>query len=425
MKALLVNSSDISGGAARGAFRLHQGLLSTNVLSRMLVQEKRSNDPTVIGPKTRFARLLSVLNPFIDLIPLELYGSRQTNPYHLGWISSLNPRVISAIKPNIVHLHWICRGYVRIEQIRKISVPVVWTFHDCWAFTGGCHFPFDCDRYEKACGRCPQLGSKRERDLSRWVWKRKKRAWQNVNLTVVAPSRWMAQCATNSPLFQHARVEVIPNGLDLTRFRPMSQSRVRDILRLPKDKVLILFGALDAMGDRRKGFQFLNPLFLRLRRMLSGLPVEVVIFGSSKPENPPEFGFKTHYTGLLSDEISLAMLYAAADLFITPSMQDNLPNIVMESLACGTPCVAFDIGGMPDMIEHQKNGYLAKPFDTDDFANGVNFVLGGNSRTEEAAKSRIGRLRDRAREKVVQEFDIHTIAKRHKRLYEQILANDR
>jgi len=234
MKALLVSSSDISGGAARAAFRLHQGLLSTNVRSRMLVQEKRSADPTVIGPKTRIARLQSVLNPFIDLIPLELYGSRQTNPYHLGWISSLHPRAISAMEPNIVHLHWICRGYVRIEQIKKISVPVVWTFHDCWAFTGGCHFPFDCDRYEKTCGRCPQLGSKRERDLSRWVWKRKKKAWQNVNLTVVTPSRWMAQCATNSPLFQHVRVDVIPNGLDISRFRAMDQCRARDILNLPK-----------------------------------------------------------------------------------------------------------------------------------------------------------------------------------------------
>jgi len=204
----------------------------------------------------------------------------------------------------------------------------------------------------------------------------------------------------------------------------MSGSTARDILKLPQDKTILLFGAFGSTSEKAKGFQFLLPVLYRLRGILPSLPVELVVFGSKEPKDAPDFGLRTHYTGVLNDEISLAILYAAADLFIAPFIQDNLSSTVMESLACGTPCVAFDTGGMSDMIEHKRNGYLAKPFDTDDFANGVNFVLGGNSKTEEAAKARIARLRERAREKVVQEFDMHTIAKRHKRLYEQLLAND-
>jgi len=396
----------------------------SGIFSRMVVQKRSCSDATIIDPESRFTRIMSLANPFLDLVPLEVYRERPKTLFHPGWISSFNSRLISKLNPEIVHLHWICRGFLRIEQIKKIAKPIVWTFHDSWPFTGGCHLPFDCMGYTKACGRCPQLASSRERDLSRRVWNRKKRSWKDIRLTIVAPSTWMAKCVRASSLFRDAHVEVIPNGLDLTVFRPMSGSTARDILKLPQDKTILLFGAFGSTSEKAKGFQFLLPVLYRLRGILPSLPVELVVFGSKEPKDAPDFGLRTHYTGVLNDEISLAILYAAADLFIAPFIQDNLSSTVMESLACGTPCVAFDTGGMSDMIEHKRNGYLAKPFDTDDFANGVNFVLGGNSKTEEAAKARIARLRERAREKVVQEFDMHTIAKRHKRLYEQLLAND-
>ena len=282
-----------------------------------------------------------------------------------------------------------------------------------WAFTGGCHYNEGCERYVEACSNCPQLNRSGKNDLSRSVLRRKKKAWGKLDITIVTPSNWLAECAKKSSLFKGWRIEVIHNGLNLNLFKPINKSTAREIWDLPPNKKLILFGAMSATSDHKKGFDLLYEGLKQLAVKYSD-KAELIVFGSSKPENPPDFGLPVHYLGRLHDDVSLSLLYAAADVMVTPSRQDNLPNTVVESLACGTPVVAFDIGGMPDMIEHQINGYLSKLFDVSDLTVGINWVLSDENRHKELCL--------KARGKAVACFDIKKIAKQYAELYEDVIT---
>jgi len=417
MKVLLLSTSDIEGGAARAAYRLHEGLQQRNVNSQILVRTKSSDDPKVIGPKNKIQDQLGHLRTTLDNLPLRLHPTRKSEVYSLEWFPDTIISKVAPIKPDLINLHWIGYGFVKIETIAKLNKPIVWTLHDMWAFTGGCHYSLDCDRYTNSCGACPQLCSDKNWDLSHWVWQRKAKAWKNINLTLVTPSLWLAKCANSSSLFKDFRVEVIPNGLDINTYKPVNRILARELLNLPTDKQLILFGAMSATSDRRKGFHLLQLTLQSLSKSGWQDKIELVIVGSSRPSEPLDLGFKTSYLGKLSDDISLALVYAAADVFVAPSIQDNLPNTVMEAIACGTPCVAFDIGGMPDMIEHQQNGYLAKPYQIEDLAKGIAWVLENKERHQ--------KLCDRAREKAKQEFTQQQQAKRYLSLFTEIVARDK
>jgi glycosyltransferase involved in cell wall biosynthesis len=413
IKPLLISSSDISGGAARAGYRLHQGLQSIDVDSQMLVQNKQSDDYTVICPVSKIDKGIGKLKPTLDILPLQLYPQRDRTPYSVQWLPDKLTEKVAELNPDVINLHWINGGYLKIETIAKFKKPIVWTLHDMWAFTGGCHYNGECMNYINFCGTCPQLHSNKEKDLSRWIWKRKAKAWKNLNLTIVTPSHWLAKCAASSSLLKDMRIEVIPYGLDTKQYKPIEKSVARSILGLPEDKQLILFGAMNATGDPRKGFNLLQSALQKLSQSGWGEQVELVVFGSSQPKNPTKLGFKLHYLGRLNDDISLSLVYAAADVFLAPSVQDNLPNTVMESLACGTPCVAFDIGGMPDMIEHQQNGYLAKPFNVEDLAKGIVWVL--------EDEERLGKLGSNGRAKVEQKFTLEIQANNYLSLYSKYL----
>ena len=412
MKVLLCSSSDIGGGAARSAYRLHQGLQDLQVDSQILVQTKLSDDFRVLAGSSKLAKGLAKLRPTLDQLPLYPYPKRERSPYSVQWLPDNLAAQVAQINPDVIHLHWINGGYLKIETIARFKKPIIWTLHDMWAFTGGCHITKDCMNYTNSCGTCPQLHSNKEKDLSRWIWQRKARAWQNLNLTIVTPSHWLAKCAASSSLLKNVRIEVIPNGLDTQQYKPIEKSVARSILSLPEDKQLSLFGAMSATSDPNKGFNFLQSALQNLSQSGWGEQVELVVFGSSQPKNPTELGLKSHYLGRLNDDISLSLVYAAADVFIAPSVQDNLPNTVMESLACGTPCVAFDIGGMPDMIEHQQNGYLAKPFDIDDLARGITWVL--------EDEERLQKLGSNGREKIEQNFSLEIQAYNYLSVYKDI-----
>ena len=412
MKALHLNTYDIFGGAACAAFRLHKQLPAVGIKSVMLVQQKESSVDSTIGPKSNLSKSIAHLRTPLDHLPKLLYRNRKSTIYHFQWLPDFLIKKIRAVNPDVVHLHWICRGFVNVSNVARIKIPIIWTLHDMWPFTGGCHYPSDCERYKKSCGKCPQLGSKSENDLSRWTWSRKSRLWKNLDLTLVAPSRWMKTRVQYSSLFKNKTVEVIPNGIDINRFRPLDRKMARSCLDFSQKKQLILFGALNATSDRRKGFQYLTPCLQRLSQTKTGSEAELIVFGASKPANPPDFGLKTTYLGHLQDEISISMIYAACDVFIAPSIEDNLPNTVMEAMACGTPCVAFDIGGVPEMIDHLKNGYLAAPRDPNDLARGIEWVLEN--------KNRLISLGKEAREKVEKEYDLSRVAKQMASLYESV-----
>ena len=418
MKILLLNTYDIQGGAARAAYRLHQGLQSINANSQMLVQIKHSDARTVIGsPATSgIGKVMTGSRLTLGQLPLKFYSNRQPTSYHIQWFPDNITSKVAQLQPDVINLHWVCAGFMQVETISKLNKPLVWTLHDMWAFTGGCTYNGKCDRYIVSCGTCPQLGSSKAWDLSRWVWQRKVKAWQNLNLTIVTPSLWLANCASSSSLFKNLRVEVIPYGLNTEIYRPINRQVAREMLRLPQDKQLILFGSLRATSEKRKGFNLLQQAMQDLSQSGCQNDVELVVFGASEPENSPEFGFKAHYLGTLNDDLSLGLAYAAADVFVAPSVQDNLPNTVMEAIACGTPCVAFKVGGMPDLIEHQKNGYLAQPYQIEDLAQGIAWVLNNQERHQ--------KLSHRAREKAEQEFTLKIQASRYLSLFTEILGRN-
>lgn len=410
MNPLIISTSDIDGGAARAAYRLHQSLQDNGTNSQMLVRAKFGVGKAVTAYKPTLAKL----GPSLDQLPLQLYRNRKRGMYSLQWFPDAIAAKVAKIAPDIINLHWFCNGYLQIETLAKFNKPLVWTLHDMWAFTGGCHYSEDCDRYTNSCGACPQLKSDRNWDLSRWVWQRKLKAWQNLNLTIVSPSTWLAERAKSSALFKDLRVEVIPHGLDTENYQPIERQVARKLLHLPQDKQLILFGASSgAMNDLRKGFHLLYPALQNLS--ISGWQerVELVIFGASPPENPIDLGFNIRYLGRLHDDITLALAYSAADVTVVPSMQEAYGQTASESIACGTPVVAFNATGLKDIVTHQQDGYLAKPFDVDDLERGIAWVLEERDRHQ--------KLSDRARAKGEQEFALQLQAHRYLSLFTELV----
>lgn len=408
MKVLHLSSFDMAGGAARAAYRIHQGLQQAGADSRMLVQFKSGDDRAVVAAENKaIARLRSSLDSSL------LKFNRRCDPFFsLQWIPDAVASQITQFNPDIINLNWVGNGYLQIETLAKLNKPLVWTLQDMWAFTGGCHYTQGCERYKHACGNCPLLKSGKDSDLSRWVWQRKMKAWKDLNLTIVAPSAWMAQCASSSSLLAQMRVEVIPFGLDTQKFRPTEQRLARELLNLPQDKKLVLFGAIDATGDTRKGFHLLLPALKSLSESGWQERIEVVVFGSSQPEKPVDLGFKAHYLGRLQDDLSLRVVYSAADVMIAPSIEEAFGQTASESLACGTPVVVFDRTGLKDIVAHQKNGYVVNHSDIKDLAQGIAWVL---------EHERYSMLRQNARSTAEREFTLERQAHTYLSLFDQIL----
>ena len=413
IRPLLLNSEDTRGGAARAAFRLHRGLRRIGVDARMLVQMKHGDDASVLGPRSLTGTVLNRLRPALDFIPVLAYRRRGKGVFYPGWLPGRVGARVRELAPTLAHLHWITGGFLNVGSLRRWQVPLVWTLHDMWAFTGGCHYDEGCGRYRTRCESCPALGSSTRFDLSWLDWVRKRSAYRGLGLHVVAPSRWLAREARSSALLGACPVHVIPNGVDLDEYRPLDRMHARELLRLPPDRKLVLFGATGGTSEARKGFSCLQSALMRLAAEWQGQTLTAVVFGASTPARPAEIGMPAIYMGSLRDDVTLALLYSAADVYVAPSLQENLSNTVMEALSCGTPCVAFDIGGMPDMIEHCRNGYLARPFDPLDLAAGVRWTL------EEPERWRT--LSARARAKATEEFELERIARRYLDLYAEIV----
>lgn len=410
MKVLHLSTSDIDNGGARAAYRLHKGLDLLGCTSQMLVRAKFSHDSSVIAEKS----LLTKLGPPSASLPLRFYPNYNSAMFSSQWFPDVLARRVSQIDPDLIDLHWVCNGYLQIETLPKFNKPLVWTLHDLWPFTGGCDYIKECENFKESCGNCPQLGSGKSQDLSRWVWQRKVKAWANLNLTIVATSTWMADCARASSLFKHLRIETIPLGLDTDKYKPIDKQFARKVLNLPQDKQLVLFGAINATSDPRKGFNLLLPALQQLSSNGWQDRLELVVFGSSQPQQPLDLGFKSHYLGFIHDDITLALVYAAADVTIVPSTQEAFGQTASESLSCGTPVVAFNATGLKDLVEHHQDGYLAIPFDREDLARGIVWVLEDNERYQ--------KLQYYARSKSLREFAAEVQARRYLSLYEEILG---
>lgn len=413
MKILHLSTFDIVGGAARAAYRIHHGLRNTGIDSWMLVQKRVSKDNFVIEPQTAVGKASGRVRSELNKLALHSYSSANISIFDPQIVPDrLLPR-ISQINSDIINLHWVSNGYLKPETLARINKPLVWTLMDMAPFTGGCHYTQGCERYTQTCGSCPQLGSLKLRDLSHHILQRKFSAWKNLNLTVVSPTQWLFKCAKSSTLFKDIRVEVIPFGLDIRKYKPINKQAAREVLNLPQNKKLILFGAVSAIKDHRKGFHLLQPALQILSQSSYEGQAEIVVFGSSEPSKPCFLGLPTHYLGHLSDDVSLALAYSAADVMVVPSVQEAFGQTASESLACGTPVVTFRETGVADIVDHQQNGYLATPFEVKDLADGIAWVLEDSERHLS--------LSHNARQKAIQEFSMELQAYRYKNLYEELI----
>jgi len=413
MKVLHVASRDIKGGAARASYRMHNGVKKEEVESLLLVQSKLSFQDDIITISSPVEKLKTKLRIKLDPVPVKKYKKRTQTLFSPAWVfSNKYIHLINKVNADIVHLHWINDGMIRIEDLKKIKAPIVWTLNDMWPLTGGCHYDEFCGLYKHACGTCKVLGSTKENDLSRKVFKRKLNTYKEIkNITVVGVSKWLADCAKESTLLKGRKTLYIPNPVDTKIFSPFDKRSARELFNLPLDKKLILFGAIYATSDPRKGFQELKKALTYLK----GNNYELVVFGGGVPDLSEVANTKIHYLGYIHDEVSLRALYSSVDVMIIPSLQEAFGLSISESMACGTPVISFDATGPKYLIDHKINGYLARAFEPSDLAEGISWVVHQN---EDNYKI----ISKNAREKAILCYDSHVVAKQYVSLYKEILG---
>ncbi len=401
MHVLIVNAHYSKGGASRAAKRLQNALQEANVKADYI---SFYGDKQNILENLRFNFKASV-----DRLP-SLFFAKKKIMFSTAWLS--NSKLLNIINSHpcdIVHLHWINSGALSLSDIAKIKKPIVWSMHDMWAFTGGCHYDNFCNRYTHGCGNCPLLNSTKKKDLSHnIISKKSKFLTRNKNITLVGLSAWMTESAKKSYLFKAHKIVNIPNPIDTNFFSKEDVCKSREAYDLPKGKILVLFGAMSALDDTRKGYR---QLIQALSCSSAPKDVELVVFGSNRIERTYENGYAIHYVGYINNDMDLRKLYSAADVMIVPSLQENLSNAIMESLSCSTPVVAFDIGGNRDMIEHKHNGYLAEPQDPESLAKGISWVID---------PKRYPSLCNFARDSIVAKFDNNVVATQYKNLYKTL-----
>lgn len=419
MKVLHLSTADANGGAARGAYWMHKALRQAGVDSWMLVAEKYTSDPTVIGPTgvTGSQKVFNGLRQTVEYWPLKQYKNKQSGAFSPALYPSNIVSQVEAINPDIINLHWVAGGLLRPRDIQNFQGnrkrPIVWTLRDMWALTGGCHYAGDCQAYQTSCGKCPAIGSDRFNDLAYKGWRRKRAAWQDLDITLAPLSEWLADCARQSALLSERRIQVIANAVDTSLYRPINRSIARNLLDLPLNKKLVLFGALSPTADARKGFSYLREALHQLAKQ-SQQSLEAVIFGTDKPTQDLDLKLPATFLGRLHDDTMLALAYSAADVMVVPSLQEAFGKTAIEAMACGTPVVAFEATGLKDSVVHQHNGYAATCFDSADLAAGIQWVI------EDEARWKI--LSANARKTVEDKFTFARQAAQYQQLYAKLLA---
>ena len=409
MKILLLSTYDLHGGAARAAFRLCEGLVAAGHEITMVVQHKEGSAAFVQQPDHFSYKRFSKFRGYFDLLPGVLL-SRKKILFSIGWLNSRSvEKKIREFDPDIIHIHWINKGFINLKSLAGLNKPIIWTLHDMWAFTGGCHYAYGCERFNTGCGRCPLLRSGKENDLSSFLYARKKVVYERISsMTIVTPSHWMTNLAMNSGIFGRHLALTIPNAINVDIFRNIDMDVARTRLGLPVNRKLLLFNAMNATTDERKGYKYL----LEAIAEMDLTTIELVVVGSDRLSGMEPDGLKVHLKGIIRDSEAMAQCYSACNVFVLPSLQDNLPNTVMEALACGTPVVAFNTGGIPDMVEHKMNGYLAKYMSAGDLAKGISWCLYESDGQD---------LSNFARNKVLKNFSEDVVIQKYVDLYRQVL----
>ncbi len=402
---------ELSGGAARGAYWLHKGLLALGVESSILTNAKApSSDIHVKSTANgRLAKAKLMVANQLELNTTSLYRGREGPIFSTGLFGgkvSDHPLVRAA---DIVNMHWIARGPIGLSDIKRIKAPVVWTMRDMWPFTGGCHYSLDCNGHSTGCGKCPQLYSKRTNDLSRILaWKKKQVL--PINLVAIGISHWLSEQARSSSILGNTDIRTIHNCIDTDEFFPVEKKAARAALGIESKKNIVLVGST-SLQEFYKGLH----LFIKAANLFSADDFIILSFGNSTGKWKQEVKQEVKELGFLSDTLSLRMAYSAADVFVAPSIMEAFGKTLVESMACGTPVVCFDATGPKDIVDHKINGYKAHPFDMADLAAGISFVL---QQTDENKAI----LTSTARESAKIFFDKKVIAQQYLDLYKELLS---
>lgn len=417
MKIVHLTNSDYKGGAARACYRIHKSLQMLGEDSRILTQQKLTNDDSVFSINENFSQnIFTAFRKGFDWFAIQTLTKQErgrfTFPY-FGTDISNNKLIQSA---DIISLQWINEGFLSLNSLKKLkelNKPIVWTCHDVWAFTGGCHYAGGCDKYLRECTSCPSLKFSSAKDFSKKIFAAKKDLYNSMNLSIITCSNWLAGEVKKSELLKDKVVQAIPNPIETDIYIQYNKTEARKKLNLPADKFLILFVSM-TVKDERKGFSYLKRTLKKLFETNKQNNIELVVLGAAEESLIQDLSFKTNLLGRLNEAKEIAKLYSAVDLFVAPSLEDNLPNTVMESLSCGTPVAAFNIGGMKDMIDHKQNGFLAKEKDEEDLMKGILWYL---NLTEEDKKF----IRANARQKVLNNFTPGIVGKKYQEFYRSLL----
>lgn len=412
MRVLIINTSERIGGAAIAANRLMEALKKNGVKAKMLVRDKQTDRLTVIAVGKNWAQPFKFLWERLCIFIANGFSRRNLFQVDIANAGTDVTRHQEFQRADVIHLHWVNQGFLSLADLAKVmrsGKRVVITMHDQWYFTGICHYSAACEKYSTLCEQCELMRGNLMGDLAKQVFQKKEKIYSQTRLTFVGCSQWMADLAKKSKLTQGHEVVSIPNAIDTDVFCPMNKQEAREAFHLPQDKRLLLFGC-QRITDQRKGFRFLVEALQHIKQQHSDKAsnIELVVVGGEAENVRDLVPFDILPVSYVSDPQKMVQLYNAVDIYVTPSLQDNLPNTIMEALACGIPCVGFKVGGIPEMIDHQENGYVANYKDAEDFAQGILWTLSADYET----------LSRQARNKVMVTYSENAVAHKYIEVYE-------
>jgi len=424
VKIIHISTRDLKGGAARSAYRLHSALRISKLDSRMLVADKLSNDPSVHAitlPRKNIFKQISWRLRW-KKIHDDLARYQASRPPIYEYFS--DDRSIFGSVPakrlpvcDVINLHWVA-GFIDYSSFFKLipkHIPIVWRLSDQNPFTGGCHYDNHCGKFNSGCGACPQLGSNDRSDLSAKIWRRKQQAYSYISsekMRIVAQSKWMKEEIKKSALFGRFNAEIIPNGLDTKIFSPCDAGEMRQTLGISHESKIILFVS-EATTNLRKGFHLLAEA---LQEFTAEEKITLLSVGKGKAELKSPLSY-IHLENI-NDDNRLALIYSMADVLVIPSLQDNLPNTALESIACGTPVVGFQVGGIPDIVRPGKTGLLAPLGDVKAFHEAIREILNSDDHKQ-------SEMAEKCREIAVREYDLSILTNNYSKLYNQITSSSK
>lgn len=410
LKVLHLVAGELSGGAARGAYWLHQAQRVAGIDSILMTSARNDlGDSSVISlARSSWQKLKFMLLPRLGGLLKLIYKDRKNLIFSTGFEGTDFTKHPAYKSADIVHLHWI-NGLVSMRTLRKVDKPIVWTMRDMWPLTGGCHYAMACEKYRTGCGSCPQLDSQFKYDLSRLVVANKRKSL-NKGMRLVGISEWLSSCAKDSYVFSGFKIDTIFNNIDINQFFPVNRASAREILGLPSNKKIVLIGAA-SIKDFYKGYD----LFVESIKSLDLSDIHIAIFGNTNTQDLLKLGIQCTCFGYLADLVSLRLAYAAADVFVAPSRMEAFGKTLVEAMACGTPVVCFDATGPKDIVMHHVTGYKAQPFDPADLAAGIKWVV-------DQPQDKYVQLCQQARQRAMDVFGSHVAVEQYKRLYFDLLG---